>query len=626
MWACDAGLTSTIVESYAGAGPLFVNTLQTFLAAHCALVGDHLWPADAKEEVLRDPYYDFIVVGAGSGGAVVANRLSEVPEWRVLLVEAGGNPTLGTESPQIFYANLKTKLNWDYKTEPQPGACGAYKTKGCSWPRGKVLGGSSSINAMFYVRGNKEDYNEWAAAGNTGWSYNDVLPYFKKSENFYKPLTPETAEHHGSGGYLHVEHTEDVADIENLLLQANAELGLEITDDINGARQLGVTRALTTTKDGVRQSTARAFLSPIRDRPNFHVLKDALATKILFKPNTNEVAGILVNKDGKDIEIYARKEVIVSAGAINTPQLLMLSGIGPKQHLEKIGIEVKSDLPVGENLQDHPFVAMMFTTKSDSDLASLPNIVGGVSQYLLHQKGPLADLSPHRIVGFTNTLDPKATFPDVQTHYVVMVPNLTNIVDYFAIHDSSQEVQEQFQEIIKDNFVLIPYSVLLKPNSKGRILLKTKDPRDKPLIYANYFDDPEDLKTIIRGMRFIAKFRDTKSFQSIGLKLRWFELEACKGLDEESDEFYECMARQMTFSLYHPTSTAKMGPESDSLAVVDPELRVRGVRGLRVMDASVMPSIVRGNTNAPVIMIAERGADLVKKHWGKLERVNHSEL
>ncbi|CAG9104742.1 unnamed protein product [Plutella xylostella] len=618
MWACEPGLTSTIAESYAGAGPLFVNTLQTFLAAHCALVGDHVWPADAKEHVVRDPYYDFIVVGAGSAGAVVANRLSEVPEWRVLLVEAGGNPTLGTEAPQVFLANLKTKEDWGYKTEHQPGACGAYKTKGCYWPRGKVLGGTSSINAMFYVRGNKQDYNEWAAAGNTGWSYDDVLPYFKKSEDFYKPLTPETAEHHGSGGYLHVEHTEDVADIEKLLLQANAELGLEITDDVTGAQQMGVTRALTTTKDGVRQSTARAFLSPIRERRNFHVLKDALATKILFKPNTTEVTGILVNKDGKDIEIYANKEVIVSAGSINTPQLLMLSGIGPKKHLQQIGIEVKADLPVGENLQDHAFAAMMFTTRSDSDLASLPNIVGGIYQFMLHQKGQFSDFSPHRITGFINTLDPKATFPDIQTHHIAMLPNLTNIVDLFALHDSSQEVQGQFQEIIKDNFVLVPYIVLLKPNSKGRILLKNKDPADKPLIYANYFDDSEDLKTVVRGMRYVAKYRETKSFQSIGLKLRWFELEACKGLDEESDEFYECMARQITFSLYHPTSTAKMGPESDGLAVVDPELRVRGVRGLRVVDASVMPSIVRGNTNAPVIMIAERGADLVKKHWGKL--------
>ncbi|KAL4711780.1 hypothetical protein ACJJTC_005949 [Scirpophaga incertulas] len=615
MWACDSALTTTAVNSYQAAGPLFVQTLQTFLAAQCALAGDHLWPADALDSVVQDPNYDFIVVGAGSAGAVVANRLSEVPNWKVLLIEAGGNPTVATETPQIFYNNIGTTEDWGYKTVPQEGACLAYKELSCAWPRGKTLGGCSSINGMFYVRANKVDYDQWAAQGNPGWSYDEVLPYFMKSENYSGKINENTHLYHGNGGYLNVQNNDDLHDFEKLLLNAIGETGIRVVDDINTDFQMGATKASTTIKDGIRHSTARAFLAPIKDRKNLHVLKNALVTKILFEPGSNVVSGILVNKNGRDIVVNANKEVVVSSGAINTPQLLLLSGIGPNEHLKLFNIDVKADLPVGENLQDHLFVPFLFslpgTFKVDGEL-----IANQVIEYMLNNTGPLSITSPHRVISFFNTTDRNAVSPNIQFHYLVFLPQLYKYVDYFGLHGLNTEVQEKARELNRDNILIIAYVGLLSPKSKGKIVLKSNDPNEHPLIYANYFTEHDDLNAVIEGYKqHIYELSKSKVFQTIGIKQVWIDLDACKKYEKSSDEFLECYSRHMTFSLYHPSGTAKMGPSSDESTVVDSELRVKNFENLRVIDASIMPDIVKGNTNAPVIMIAEKGADLIKKSW-----------
>ncbi|XP_049879228.1 glucose dehydrogenase [FAD, quinone]-like [Pectinophora gossypiella] len=622
-WACDAGLTSTIAGSYQHALPVFANTLQAFMAAQCALVGDHLWPADAVNSVLQDPNYDFIVVGAGSAGSVVANRLSEVPDWKVLLIEAGGNPTINTEIPQIYLNNIGSPVDWGYKNVPDDRYCRAYTTKSCAWPRAKVLGGCSSMNFMYYVRGNRADYDEWAAEGNKGWTYDEVLPYFKKSENFSEPLTGDLKKYHNQGGYLSVECQDDAHEFENILLKAAMQTGVKYNPDINGGDQMGVSKIPSTTKDGTRHSTARAFLSPIKDRKNFHVLKHAQVTKLLFKPNSNIVSGVIVHKDGRDIVINAMKEVIVSAGAINTPQLLMLSGIGPKKHLEKLNIHVKADLPVGENLQDHQYVPVFYSLPGDKNLTSLPTVIDMFAKYMLNRDGPLASTAPHRISTFINTTDPKSSKSDIQFHYFFMRPNTVDFLDIFDLHGLSDEFQKKFHEINEDNYVMIAAAILLKPLSKGKILLKNKSPFEKPLIYANYFDDDEDMKIIVRSLRQHGlKLGETEAFKKAGFKLQWLELEGCKQYDKNTDEFLRCWSRETTVSLYHPTSTAKMGPENDEAAVVDSELRVRKVDNLRVIDASIMPTVVRGNTNAPTIMIGEKGADMIKKFWS----IKHTEL
>ncbi|XP_075983682.1 glucose dehydrogenase [FAD, quinone]-like isoform X2 [Anticarsia gemmatalis] len=623
-WACNEALTSNIVNSYQVAGPLFVQTLQSFLAAQCALTGDHLWPQDATQAVLEDPNYDFIVVGAGSAGSVVANRLSENPAWKVLLVEAGGNPTLSTEIPQLFYNSLSSPIDWGYQTQPQDGACRGYRNKGCAWPRGKVLGGSSSINAMFYVRANKADYDQWAADGNYGWSYEEVLPYFLKIETYNGDITEQNKKYHRRGGPINVVVEKEPDPLENMIIQAAVELGMKNLSDVNADNQMGIVLTHTNVKDNYRFGTARGYLGPAKERNNLHVMKNAHAKHILFSPGTNKVSGVLIHKDGKDITVNARKEVICSGGSINSPQLLMLSGLGPKEHLTEMGIEVKADLPVGENLQDHVFAPIFYSMPGDKEMSSLANIFGALVQYMLEGSGPLKDIRPHRVISFYNTTDPTSSIPDIQYHYLVLPPGVANMIDVFDKHGLGDEVHSKFLKMNEDKFVIVVYNVVLHPKSSGKIVLASKNPFDKPLIHAEYFKDPEDMACMIRAMKQHAlKLGDTNTFKKAGFEMEWMELDACQKFEKGSDEHLECIARELTFSLYHPTSTVKMGPDSDPTSVVDPELRVRKVKGLRVIDASIMPFVVRGNTNIPTIMIGEKGADMIKDFW--LNR-QHEEL
>ncbi|XP_068623662.1 glucose dehydrogenase [FAD, quinone]-like [Battus philenor] len=616
MWACDPVAAANILQSYQPAGSLFVHSLQSFLAAQCALSGPHLWPADATKAALEDPNYDFIVVGAGSAGSVVANRLSEVANWKVLLIEAGGDPNIGTEAPQLFYNNMKSPVDWRYKPEPQASACRGYIEKRCAWPRGKTLGGSSSINAMFYVRGNKLDYDEWAAAGNKGWSYDEVLEYFKKSENYSGPWSDSTKQYHGKDGYLHIQKGKEIHPLEEVIINAVTELGVKHLDEVNGPNQMGIVQSQQTIKDGIRHSTARAFLSPIKDRENLHVMKNAYVTKILFYPESTKVSGVLVKKNDIEIEIRARKEVIVSAGSINTPQLLLLSGIGPREHLQSLDIEVKADLPVGEHLEDHVFIPTIYAAPTNQGFVTIDKIITYFNEYMLTNKGVLSDVIPHRLIAFVNQSDPLSVSPEVQYHYLVLPPRLYNMVDIFAKHEVNEEIHRKFVKLNEDHIVILMYNVLLKPKSKGRIILKSKNPDDYPLIYANYFHEPEDLEVLIKNAKkFALPLENTKAFKSAGFKLNWLDIDECRDFEKNSDELLACVAKVLTFSLYHPTGTARMGPDGDDKAVVDPKLRVRKVQGLRVIDASIMPSIVRANTNAPTIMIGEKGASMIKEFW-----------
>lgn len=509
---------------------------------------------------------------------------------------------------------MGTNEDWGYKTQPQEGACRSYKRKGCAWPRGKVLGGCSSINGMFAIRGNKLDYDEWNAHGNYGWSYNEVLPYFKKLENMTDDINMVDAHYHGTDGYLNIQSSENIHDIENIIIQANKEIGIKHIIEPNGPEQMGIFRSFSNIKNGIRQSTARAYLSPVKDRKNLHVIKKALATKILIKPG-NKVSGVLIKKDDKYIKVNVKKDLVVSAGTVNTPQLLMLSGIGPRKHLKELNIDLKQDLPVGENLEDHVFIPLYYTLPGDKNMNNLFNITTTFYNYLLHQKGLYSDTSPHKVIDFINTTDPNSSSPNIQHHYLVFGSSQYNLIDVYMKHGTSDEFQKKFREINENNIVLIIYTVLLKPKSKGKILLNSSNPDDLPLIYANYFDKEDDMLTIINGIKHILKLAETKTFKEIGFKLTWLDIEACQHLDKSSDEFLKCMVKEMSFSLYHPTGTAKMGPVTDNTAVVDPELKVRGIQNLRVADASIMPSIVRGNTNIPIIMIGEKASDIIKKEW-----------
>ncbi|CAG5052990.1 unnamed protein product [Parnassius apollo] len=592
-WSCDPHFVSTVIQEYAGAEPT---------------------PSDIMK--MANTTYDFIIVGAGTAGAVVANRLSEESNWSILLLEAGGNPTLGTEIPSLYMNNYGTDVDWNFRTDSQENACLNYKDQKCYWPRGKVLGGTSSINGMFYVRGNKQDYDDWSSIS-PDWGYDSVLEYFKKSEKLelkdrYK--NDIDMKYHGTDGYLNVEYDSNIHPIEQILINANTELGSNILDDINGDAQIGVGKAFTIVKNGQRQSTSSAFLKPIKDRHNLHVLTNVYVDKIVFENFTAKGVKVIL-KNKLSATFTADKEIILSAGTINSPVILLKSGLGPNGNNNIDKEQIKFGLPIGENLQDHIYAPIFYKVRSVEESNSLENIFKVYYQYITEQKGPLSSLSPHMVISFINTTYSKSVTPDIQNHFIVAYPNQSNFVDIFGKHHLSRQFYNSFVELNKENLIIMVFVALLRPKSKGVIELNTSN--NMARIKANYLINSDDLDTLIRGMKHAIKLEKTDAFKKAGLKLHWFEIDACTNLDKKSDDFLKCIAMHLTGTLYHAVGTNKMGLKDDSSSVVDERLKVKFVRNLRVIDASIMPDIVRGNTMAPVIMIAEKGSDYIKNDWRK---------
>ncbi|XP_054290845.1 glucose dehydrogenase [FAD, quinone]-like [Macrosteles quadrilineatus] len=575
---------------------------------------DHYRPQDGEE-------FDFIIVGSGSAGSVIANRLSEVPSWRILLLEAGGNPEKSTEIPGLYGALQKTSYDWQYQTEPEENNCLAMVNNSCNWPRGKVLGGSSTINGMIYVRGNKEDYNGWARAGNEGWDYESVLKYFKKSENIE---AEEVLRHdnykyyHDEGGYLTIGSFKNDS-IEDLLKVYGAgmeELGYKLNYDCNGESQRGFVKLQGTIIGGKRCSTAKAFLKGFNNRKHLKVSRNSLATKILFDYQSKTAQGVkFLNNNNKEITVKAKKEVIISAGAINSPQLLMLSGIGPKQHLEELGIDVIEDLPVGQNLQDHMLMAGLLFSYNFS--RPRQRLTDHMYEYLMSpSSSQLSSIGMLSYSGFINTVDTDSNIPDIQTyHYDIDVNNTSSLTNALAMFGIRDDIIKLFLDINSKRFVTPVMPTLLKPHSRGRILLRSKNPEDKVKIVTNFLTDARDIETLLRATEFLSNLASTKAMKSLDTKFHEIVAPACSKYVVSSRDFRICSLKHFVTTCYHPTSTCKMGPADDPTSVVNPQLQVKGVRHLRVADASIMPDIVRGNTNAPSIMIGEKAADLVKQHW-----------
>jgi choline dehydrogenase len=538
---------------------------------------------------------DYIIVGAGSAGCVLANRLSEDGTTKVLLLEAGGDDRPMKE-PSQFLSNMwihvpvgysqtlkDPKVNWLYTTEPDPGTGGRQHV----WPRGKVLGGSSSINAMLYIRGQRADYDTWRQLGNEGWAWDDVFPYFRRAQNQQNG----PCDTHAVGGPLHVSDVTTTHPVSDAVIEACEALGLPNRDP-NGPDQECVGWYQVNIRNGRRCSAAVAYLHPAMARPNLRVETRALATRVLFEGK--RAVGVEFVQNGVKRTARANVEVILSGGAINSPQLLQLSGVGPAALLREHGIDLVHDLPgVGENLQDHFVVGETFRLKpgtiSVNELTRGFRLVGEAFKYIFQRKGLMTLSAAH--IGVFCRSRPDLAGPDIQFH---ILP---------ATMDADKLANQQKMELEPEPGLTIA-PCQLRPESRGHVRIKSPDAGVHPAIVPNYITDPLDQEVVIAGMRWGRRIAEQAALQ------RYIAHEINPGPEVQTDEQLLAHARAWGTTIYHPVGTCAMGRGAN--AVVDPELRVHGVEGLRVVDASIMPRLISGNTNAPTIMIAEKAADMIR--------------
>jgi choline dehydrogenase len=503
--------------------------------------------------------YDVIVVGAGSAGSVLAARLSEERSCRVLLLEAGGRdrrPEIHV--PAAFSWLFKSSCDWAFETDPEPNLAG----RRLYWPRGKVLGGSSSINAMIWIRGHRQDYDHWAQLGNPGWSFDDVLPFFKRAE-----------------AQLPINHLISPNPFSHIFIQACTEVGIQTNSDFNGEVQEGAGFYRVTQRGGWRASAAVAYLRPALTRSNLRLHTHAQACHLVCE--AGRAVGVAYLHQGRSVQARC-KEIVLCGGAINSPQLLLLSGVGPAHHLEEMGIPVVVDLPgVGGNLQDHLISGV---TCACSDRRTLDNVPGliDVIHFLFRRRGRLT--SNVAEAGAFVRMTPEKTIPDVQFHFAPV---------YYVQHGFVRPKGAGYSI----------GATVLRPKSRGQIRLRSRDPLAPPSIQPNYLSDPDDRSTQLAGLKLARRIAHASAFSKVRIGEQLPGAEVCE------DEGLERYLRQQSETLYHPVGTCKMG--RDALAVVDAELRVHGIQGLRVVDASIMPTLVGGNTNAATIVIAEKASDFI---------------
>lgn len=524
----------------------------------------------------KSQVYDYVIVGAGSAGCVLANRLSESQEAKVLLIEAGATDSKREISvPAAWVSLFKSSVDWNYETPPEQ----QLGNRAIYWPRGKTLGGSSSINAQIYLRGAPCDFDEWAASGNTGWSYNEVLPYFKKAENNERGA----GAFHGVDGPLCVSDVRDPNPLSQAFLKGGLALGLEQNDDFNTDCMDGIGYGQFTRKNGQRWSTAKGYLKPVISRANLEVWTDAHVNHIVFEGKT--ARGVTCILGGEQVEALGRRETILCGGAVNSPALLMLSGVGPLETLREHSIDVVQELPgVGRNLQDHPIAPIRYSTKKPVSLLKA-NSLNSLARYLLLRRGMLAG-SGVDVLAHIRTR-PELPAPDLQVLMMAVI-----------------WLEQGLKAPTEHGFTI--GSAALKPKSRGFIKLRSTDPFAAPVIEPNYCTDDEgdDLRVMTEGLKLGRQIVESTEFRHFGCT------EITSGLSANSDDELKAFVKENAQTYFHPVGTCKMGVDKD--AVVDPELRVHGIDKLRIVDASVMPTIPRANTNAATVMIAEKASDLIR--------------
>ncbi|XP_071626875.1 glucose dehydrogenase [FAD, quinone]-like [Temnothorax longispinosus] len=566
--------------------------------------------------------YDFIVIGAGTAGATIAARLSEVPQIKVLLIEAGSRENLFMDIP-VFAIVLQTnnKINSNYRTKSSNKYCRGMKNNSCHWSSGKVVGGSSVLNFMIASRGGAEDYDRWAEMGNEGWAYQDVLQYFKKLETMDIPELKSDIDYHGTNGPVHIAYPSFHTPLAKAFLKAGKELGYPLVD-YNGKNEIGFSYLQSTIMNGTRMSSNRAYLHPVHGRTNLHLTRESTVTKVLIDRITNRAIGVEFVKHNQRIRVFANKEVILCAGAIGSPQLLMLSGIGPAKHLSELGINVIQDAPVGDNLMDHPvFFGLTFTTNAAFGLQffDLINPINPhILDFIINRTGLFTIPGGCEALGFVNTKHPEKNnnLPDIE---LLFSGGAMKDIIFPRILELNDPITRKWDKYSGSNgWSVLP--ILLKPKSRGRITLLANDVNVKPEIVPNYFDDPDDVRTMIAGIRTALSIGRTKAMQALNSQFLNITYTECNNYEYDSDAYWECAIRILATTLYHYCGSCKMGPRGDPTAVVDPKLKVIGIEGLRVADASIMPEIISAHLNIPVYMIAEKTADMIKKDWGYLEQ------